>query len=639
MRERIFIIIILYAIGISYGAKCQSVNLDSLRMECYKIPLTEAALNACFEVALSEQYNNADSAEFYFHLSIENSTRINPDLKVDFLIEYAYYLMKIKSLYQKADSILQVGIDLEIKRARRPKQLLNLYKWRSLTKANLGNVDEGKLLLKKAESLLEKHNFSNKEKGDFYNDFSEFYGFTGDLEKFTETILKAIEFYNENGDVNDVAMGFLNISIKHIENNQFAKAKMFGNKSLEILQILENDFLLGHNYTILMVSNSELNHPDEADQYAQKAIKIWQKLGIKRQEAGLRRNIATLHRKAEKYTEALEEINLSIAEFKKLEEPGQLIYCWAEKALIHAKRKNNSSSQTALDSMFELKYVFENNAVEWMNILKTVEEVQAENNNFQAAYSTNKEFQLLKDSINNSANLSRIEELETQYFTKEKDIALSHQNAQLQQQKYLIWLFGLLIISLLILAFIFWKNAKYRKTVNLQLRQLDNAKSRFFTNISHELRTPLTLILAPLESALEKVTSKPIKDNLHLAHSNSKKLLILVNEIMDLSKLESGKMVPKETNLDLEKLLRRIFYSYHSLAQLRGFILSFSYHLPKDIGVLIDAEKLERVLNNLLSNAFKYSHPGGVITLRVSDDYNATSENSISWMNRKMLKI
>jgi len=162
--------------------------------------------------------------------------------------------------------------------------------------------------------------------------------------------------------------------------------------------------------------------------------------------------------------------------------------------------------------------------------------------------------------------------------------------------------------------------AKQRKVANKKLKQLDTAKSRFFANISHELRTPLTLILAPLENAIEKVKSKSVKEDLQLARSNSKKLFTLVNEIMDLSKLESGKMQLKETAVDLEILLRRIFFSYQSLAQVRGFDLSFNYHLPKDLGVQLDIEKFEKVLNNLLSNAFKHSKSGGVITMDVSNE-------------------
>lgn len=647
MKMRFYIIYLICFVGLSYAIEAQSVNIDSLKTIYRNSPLSDSSIKTCHEIALAERYTNVDTSEYYFQLAIDQANKINPELKTEVICDYAQYIMTTKNQFAKADSLLQDEIKSEIQNASRPKLLLRLYKEQSLAKANLGEINEGKLSLEKATRLLELPEFSDMDKGVFYNDIAEFYGITSDLEQFTITILNAIDYFNKANDISNVAIGYLNLSIKHIESSRFEKAKSFGEKALELLQDLENDFLLGHNYTVMMVVSSELNAPKEAESYAQKAIKIWQKLELPAQEAGLRRNIATLHRKAKNYQEALKEINTSITQFRKFDNSRELIYCWAEKALIHAKKGDVIASQASLDSMFKLKDVFANNDLEWMSILNTIEEVQAENKDFESAYNTQKEHQLLKDSIVNSENLLKIEELETQYFSKEKDFTLSHQKGQLRQQKYLLWLFGLLIISLLVLAFIFWKNAQYRKSVNAQLRQLDAAKSRFFTNISHELRTPLTLILAPLEDALDKVTSKPIKSNIQLAHSNSKKLLNLVNEIMDLSKLESGKMQSNETNVNLEKLLRRIFYSYHSLAQLRGFILSFSYHLPNDIGVMIDVEKLEKVLNNLLSNAFKYSHIGGAITLRVSHDHlrqaslnNSSKHNkSLAALKKKMLKI
>ncbi len=231
------------------------------------------------------------------------------------------------------------------------------------------------------------------------------------------------------------------------------------------------------------------------------------------------------------------------------------------------------------------------------------------------------------DSLKVAEESKKLESFEIQYRAKEKENELqlkesqiSFQNRELKRQKIFNWIMGMVAFLILSIAVLVWRMAKQRKIANKKLEQLDSAKSRFFANISHELRTPLTLILAPLENAIQKVKSKSVKEDLQLAHSNSKKLFTLVNEIMDLSKLESGKMQLKETAVHLERLLRRIFFSYQSLAQVREFILGFSYHLPEDLAVKLDIEKFEKVLNNLLSNAFKYSKPDGVITLRAGKE-------------------
>lgn len=240
------------------------------------------------------------------------------------------------------------------------------------------------------------------------------------------------------------------------------------------------------------------------------------------------------------------------------------------------------------------------------------------NKNFQKAYTSLEASQVMRDSFLSKENRLTITKLEQEYKVAEQQAKLDLKEAEVKRQRFIIQSISVGIVLMLSLIILVFRMAKQRKKTNQQLQQLDRAKSRFFANISHELRTPLTLILAPIESAIQKVKSKPAKENLQLAHRNSKKILRLVNEILDLSKLESGKMQLNESPVMLEKLLRRIFFSYHSLAQLRDFMLSFSYHLPKDLAVQLDIEKFEKVLNNLLSNAFKHSQAGGAITLRTS---------------------
>ncbi len=237
--------------------------------------------------------------------------------------------------------------------------------------------------------------------------------------------------------------------------------------------------------------------------------------------------------------------------------------------------------------------------------------------NFEEAFKYQKEWFAIKEKLLKTQNQQMLSELEIKNETAAKQNQLDMQNIELSRQRLLNWIIGIVAFLLLGFSFMIYRNNRQKQRINAQLRKLDTSKSRFFANISHELRTPLTLILSPLENAIQKVKSKSAKADLQLAHSNSKKLFTLVNEIMDLSKLESGKMQMKETAVDLEKLLRRILFSYQSLAQVRGYILGFSYHLPENLAVKLDIGKFEKVLNNLLSNAFKYSKPDGVITLRV----------------------
>ena len=100
-----------------------------------------------------------------------------------------------------------------------------------------------------------------------------------------------------------------------------------------------------------------------------------------------------------------------------------------------------------------------------------------------------------------------------------------------------------------------------------RLHEVDEIKTRFFTNISHEFRTPLTLILGPVKQVIEKINDEKMKDELSIAHKNANKLLGLVNQLLDISKLESGNMKLRTSPINFIPLLKAL--PYHLLLMLR----------------------------------------------------------------------
>jgi signal transduction histidine kinase/ligand-binding sensor domain-containing protein/DNA-binding response OmpR family regulator len=148
-----------------------------------------------------------------------------------------------------------------------------------------------------------------------------------------------------------------------------------------------------------------------------------------------------------------------------------------------------------------------------------------------------------------------------------------------------------------------------------QLLEIERLKSRFFANVSHELRTPLTLILGPLEKKLTAINpDDPEKHDFQLMQRNARHLLHLVNQLLDLSKLEAGKMKLQTQPGELIEFFHRIAASFAPLAENRK--INFQVHLPVDgLWVCFDADKLEKVLNNLLSNAFKFTPDHGEVSV------------------------
>jgi signal transduction histidine kinase/DNA-binding NarL/FixJ family response regulator len=154
-----------------------------------------------------------------------------------------------------------------------------------------------------------------------------------------------------------------------------------------------------------------------------------------------------------------------------------------------------------------------------------------------------------------------------------------------------------------------------------ELRELDQTKTRFFANVSHELRTPITLIQGPIQSVLgrQRLENRDFT-LLSTAEQSSKKLLNLVNEILDLTKLDSDKIQLEETKVVFYTYLRRIVSNFQSIADRKAIEIIFEYQAPKALQLKIDENKFEKIINNLLSNALKFTQKDGQILVTVTDE-------------------
>ena len=152
-----------------------------------------------------------------------------------------------------------------------------------------------------------------------------------------------------------------------------------------------------------------------------------------------------------------------------------------------------------------------------------------------------------------------------------------------------------------------------------KLHEVDEMKSRFFTNISHEFRTPLTLILGPVKQVIEKLNEGKMKDDLSMVHRNANKLLGLVNQLLDISKLESGNMKLQTVSQNIIPLLKALVLSFTSYAERKSITLRFNTAEDEMI-VYLDKDKIEKIFTNILSNAFKFTPDGGRIGANVNRD-------------------
>jgi signal transduction histidine kinase/ligand-binding sensor domain-containing protein/DNA-binding response OmpR family regulator len=159
------------------------------------------------------------------------------------------------------------------------------------------------------------------------------------------------------------------------------------------------------------------------------------------------------------------------------------------------------------------------------------------------------------------------------------------------------------------------KRLKIEKAQRKRERQLVQEKLSFFTEISHEFRTPLTLMIGPLEEMVTREGSyTPTGRKLKMVYRNAHKLLNLINKLLDYRKIESGNIVLKVTEDDIVAFTEEIYITFKELAVRKN--IAFNFHADEpSLMAWFDKEKMEMVLNNILSNSFKYIGKGNEISI------------------------
>lgn len=194
-----------------------------------------------------------------------------------------------------------------------------------------------------------------------------------------------------------------------------------------------------------------------------------------------------------------------------------------------------------------------------------------------------------------------------------------------------IWayLLYILTLSLIVGKFIYHQKVRHELESSIRFKQLEREKEnelheermRLFTNFSHELRTPLTLIINPLEDMIQHCSFSPeIKNTLQLMRKNTKRLLLLVNNLMDVQKYDSQKMVLQKEKFDLNEFIDEVYGSFLPISHNRRITYTKSNTLPAGYQVYYDRSELEKVLFNLLSNAFKFTPEQGLVQMEFSHE-------------------
>ncbi len=483
-------------------------------------------------------------------------------------------------------------------------------------------------------ALIEENGISDDRLVKCYNLIGSIYSEEGQFDRALDYFFKSLALAEAGAYQENLGPALSNIAEVYSNHDDPQKAKDYWLKALHSYEEDQDSSNIAIIYNNL---GSSATNPDTAIYYLSQALRLFEKLKFERGIAFASGNIGAQLGEKNQYREALPYFATSIPIFEKEDFKPGLISHYMNLGTIYGQLNDFALSDT-----FFQKSVLIAKAIDHKLYLKdtylAMADLYEEKNQAAKALMHFKLAAELKDTLFNQAKATELADAETRYETENKSRQLAEQELIIAEQRHnqKNLLIGAILAILLIGGLFQYARQQQRlrekeaalalqleRATADQLREIDRLKSNFFANISHEFRTPLTLLLSPLRQMREGTFRGDVQRYYEIMIRNGERLLNLINQLLDLSKLESGKMQLQATKGDLAAFTRAIAFAFESLAV--GKQIHFTVETPPQaIWAYFDRDKLEKVLTNLLSNAFKFTADGGTIKVLLSCDDKAT---------------
>ena len=470
-----------------------------------------------------------------------------------------------------------------------------------------------------------------------YRKIARFYEQNGTFWQALEYYEKSLKICEQIAYPKGIAITCNKIGLLHQKSGQLKRVLDYHLKALQIYKREKDREGVAATFNKIGFFYHKKNDFDQALDAYFKSLGVLRTLGKKGGIAAVLSNIGEIYEKTGKPQEALDFYGKSLRIFEEIGAEMSKATTLGKIAKIHRQQGNHLLARQSLAEVLRIAEVTGDHHLNLVGA-RQLSAVEQKLGNHQQALKYYKQYKQVSDQLFNEANTKAIARLEANYeFEQEKDsIAYANNREKLlirQRQQVLQYggLAGMLAMLLVIYTLYRYYRSKHKANEllevqraeiskkNKELQALDQYKSRFFANISHELRTPLTLISGPLESLKlreQAHASAATNNDLRLIQQNTLKLKGLINDILDLSKLEACKLTLDEEVVSIHLLLKRAFYCFHSLANRCGITYDLQAEALPDSYVMMDADKLEKIVVNLLSNALKFTPPDGRVSLQ-----------------------
>ncbi len=462
----------------------------------------------------------------------------------------------------------------------------------------------------------------------------------------------AITLYEMNDNIQGLGVAYSNIALVFQRQKKFEKALEYHTKSLKINKNLGNNYYVSVSLINLGLVYYETNHYKKSIFYFEKALKIAIENNDIHNESVLYNNLGLAYHKMKQDTKAIQFFNESLGIKKEIGNRSGIAITYNNIGEIYAESKIFKKAK--------------NSFIKALNIGFEIKSLTIQRDSYENLYVLFKEYGYYKDALSYLENLRQIQEaimvetyskqlneLQVRYQVAENEKKIQELNLDNQKQKhrnerqsFLLIIVALILFFTLLLSFIIYRGYRLKKARNIvlqkqnkrieiqkqaieeknailakqskKLKEIDELKSRFFTHISHEFRTPLTLISAPVKSILDKNQYPEIEDNLRIIENNSHRLLTLINQLLDLAKIEQQSIGLDLVHSDIIRFIRNLFYTFSSYAEEKQIHLVFKG--TPEILVPFDKDKIEKIIINLVSNAIKFTQKNGTVSVDITHD-------------------
>ncbi len=562
-------VLVFVMLQVSYGQ-----NIDSINQVLLKMPDDSVKLNKIMDLGHQLKYND-----------LENATiTINKGLKLA-------QKLGIKPKALEAQSLLG-----------------SVY-------ANLGKVDSALYFF----TIVKNEYESSGDQSSLANVLGQIryvYNFKGDYEMANEYSFKSLEIYEKIKDKAGIAVANMDIGNNFYNQKRYKEALDYSTRGYQLSKDLELKYELVECAISIANSYVAMSQCSLALQYNIEALKISEEIKVEF-------NVALSHIQKGNILVCLGDYKSALIDFERAKKIAESIgYQTIEKEAIggiggiYLHEKNYPKAIEYLNTFLEfLKST--NSKLVIAQVYTSLGKCYVGLGDYKKAYDFAILSAVLTDSLLNAENSSRMLELQTKYETTSKENKINEQLNQIANQKMFIWW----IVAALIMAFFFtyliYRRYKYRQQIQFmetqKLKELDEFKSIFFTNISHEFRTPITMILGMAEDiALSGNTDLQTKS--FIIKRNANNLLKLINQILDLAKLESNSLKLHFVHDNVLIYLKYILNSFQSYAESKNVSLEFETG-ESEINMDYEIDVLLQILHNLLINAINYSNQNGVVRL------------------------